>query len=192
MTPDNTRARLLQLADVTPTDTRSTAEKRATDEFKRLVRILTVIADEKQHLYGLRRLDSDLAKGRFYNMMLVYGDVQRKFVRLEEDALRRFDQLTNDQLLETYGDLAVYAVRAMQIILRLEDPELACPTLSSPAPAVDLDDASTSGSSMPVGRCTQEDCPVHIPSGSSTQRSRQTSVDSVRLPDQSFPAGSTR
>jgi len=183
MTPDDIRARLLHLAKVEPTERRSVTEKRATDEFKRLVRILTVIADEKQHLYGMRRLESDLAYGRFYNLMLVYGDVQRKFVRLKNDALLQFDHLTNDDLLETYGDLAVYAVRAMQIILRLEDPELACPTLSSPVPAADSDSASTVGSSMPVGRCTQGDCPVHIPFESSTQRSRRTSVDSVSPPD---------
>lgn len=93
-------------------------------QFHELLDALRYVGDRKVDDYGDQRMTS--SRGRDYEMKMAYSDIYRKFIRLETAVWSApTSPLTPqeaDHLLETLSDLAVYAVRGMQQVLRLETP----------------------------------------------------------------------
>ena len=80
-------------------------------EFEHAIAALAEIRLNKCGAYGERRyevLDPE------FNRWMCYSDVYRKFIRLEQ----QMKTGSVDELLETYRDLANYAIMAVQILGR--------------------------------------------------------------------------
>src|SRR5690606_29192941 len=93
------------------------------DEFRSLMYTLTHIGGTKVDQYGDFRLQDIRSFTR--EMWGAYWDIQRKYGRLENQLASYDSPLKDhasvDDILETLGDMAVYCVRMMQILRRLEE-----------------------------------------------------------------------
>jgi len=86
------------------------------DEFVMILQVLAYIGARKTDLYGDFRMQDIRSKER--ELWGAYWDIQRKFGRL--DAQLAQDE-TPTNISETCGDMAVYCVRLIQIMRRLQE-----------------------------------------------------------------------
>lgn len=89
------------------------------EEFAEILTALRYIGNRKVDEYGDRRMS---VQSRDYDLKMHYSDVFRKFIRYEH-AVWKNQNTTVDQMMESLSDLAVYAVRGIQILKRLEELE---------------------------------------------------------------------
>lgn len=97
-------------------------------EFYDVLMALYYIGNRKVDDYGDGRMTMDPSI-HDYDLKMLYSDLYRKHIRINEQmaAVKRLiweEPMvtgTHDALMETLGDLAVYAVRGIQIIARLEE-----------------------------------------------------------------------
>lgn len=96
-------------------------------EYAWVLNALQQIGSAKVDQYGDSRM---LVESRDYDTKMLYSDLHRKHIRINElmAAIKTAiwtvgyeDPLPVNVLMETFSDLAVYAVRGIQILRRLEE-----------------------------------------------------------------------
>ena len=96
-------------------------------EFAWVLNALQQIGSAKVDQYGDSRM---LVESRDYDTKMLYSDLYRKHIRINELMATIKAAIWNteyemplpvDVLMETFSDLAVYAVRGIQILRRLEE-----------------------------------------------------------------------
>lgn len=116
-------ARLCTLAGVDPANDTFVGGAHAF-EFHIILLALQKIGDAKVDSYGDSRMQVESAD---YDMKMLYSDLHRKHIRINEmmavikAAIWGGEHVPVDLLMETFSDLAVYAVRGIQILRRLEE-----------------------------------------------------------------------
>lgn len=117
--------RLCKLAGVDP-DGKPVGGAHAV-EFAWVLNALQQIGNAKVDQYGDSRM---LVESRDYDTKMLYSDLHRKHIRINElmatikSAIWGTEYempLPVNTLMETFSDLAVYAVRGIQILRRLEE-----------------------------------------------------------------------
>lgn len=107
---------LLKVAGYDPSNLTEPVGGSYNEEFLSILRTLAYIGARKTDQYGDFRMQDIRSKER--ELWGAYWDIQRKFGRLDT-------QLTtgasSSEVGETCGDLAVYAVRLIQILERLKE-----------------------------------------------------------------------
>lgn len=107
---------LLKVAGYDPNNLTAPIGGSYNEEFLSILRTLAYIGARKTDQYGDFRMQDIRSKER--ELWGAYWDIQRKFGRLDT-------QLTTNappiEVGETCGDLAVYAVRLIQILERLKE-----------------------------------------------------------------------
>lgn len=81
------------------------------DEYVAVLIQLTRIRDAKVAAYGTKRYEHH---SEHFNRWMCFSDVFRKFIRLEKQT----ETATTEELIETYSDLANYAIMAIQLLSR--------------------------------------------------------------------------
>lgn len=90
-------------------------------EFEDILIAMACIRKVKINQYGEGRLQLHKDE-RFRDVVMAYSDVHRKYIRLETQIFGAGrDCGTDEDLIETFTDLAVYCVQAIQIMGRLVD-----------------------------------------------------------------------
>jgi len=93
-------------------------------EFHVILLALQTIGDAKVDSYGDSRM---LVESADYDTKMLYSDLHRKHIRINEmmavikAAIWGGEHVPVELLMETFSDLAVYAVRGIQILRRLEE-----------------------------------------------------------------------
>lgn len=97
-------------------------------EFSIVLLALQKIGNAKVDSYGDTRMKVESAD---YDSKMLYSDLHRKHIRINEQMAMIKQAIWNedanagdipvDSLMETFSDLAVYAVRGIQILRRLEE-----------------------------------------------------------------------
>lgn len=94
-------------------------------EFECVLNALQQIGNAKVDGYGDGRM---LVESADYDTKMLYSDLYRKHIRMKvmmqiikHDIWYRPGELNVTGLMETFSDLAVYAVRGIQILRRLEE-----------------------------------------------------------------------
>jgi hypothetical protein len=115
--------RLCELANVDPL-ARPVGGKHAT-EFVYVLTALQQIGNAKVDSYGDGRM---LVESADYDTKMLYSDLHRKHIRVNQlmESIKQSiwtpgHPVPVDALMETFSDLAVYAVRGIQILRRLEE-----------------------------------------------------------------------
>lgn len=96
-------------------------------EFGLILGVLEYIGNRKVDEYGDSRLRVESAD---YDTKMLYSDLYRKHIRIDQLMRSVREQVWSDapiapdKLMETFGDLAIYAVRGIQILARLEEQGL--------------------------------------------------------------------
>jgi hypothetical protein len=115
--------RLCTLAGVDPTRDDFVGGAHAF-EFHVILLALQKIGDAKVDSYGDSRMRVESAD---YDTKMLYSDLHRKHIRINElmaaikIAIWSGEPIPVDTLMETFSDLAVYSVRGIQILRRLEE-----------------------------------------------------------------------
>jgi predicted metal-binding protein len=81
-------------------------------EYEETVAWLACVRIDKCISYGENRYDP--ANSAEFNQWMCYSDVYRKFIRLEQ----QMKNSSVEDLIETYSDLANYAIMAVQLLER--------------------------------------------------------------------------
>lgn len=94
-------------------------------EFHVILLALQKIGDAKVDSYGDSRMQVESAD---YDTKMLYSDLHRKHIRINQQMIdikacvwANDGHVPVDSLMETFSDLAVYAVRGIQILRRLEE-----------------------------------------------------------------------
>jgi hypothetical protein len=124
--PESLYYRLCKLASVNPKITDGPTGGSHTKEFGQILAALFQIGNTKVDQYGDSRM---LVRSVDYDTKMLFSDLHRKHIRINElmNTISRitWNEPVNsravDQLMETQADLAVYAVRGIQILRRLEE-----------------------------------------------------------------------
>lgn len=96
-------------------------------EYAWVLNALQTIGSAKVDQYGDSRM---LVESRDYDTKMLYSDLHRKHIRINQlmEAIKAAIWNTDDEmplpvdaLMETFSDLAVYSVRGIQILRRLEE-----------------------------------------------------------------------
>ncbi len=94
-------------------------------EFNEILITLLIIGNAKVDQYGDSRM---LVESADYDTKMLYSDLHRKHIRInqlmatiKESIWDNGGTVPVDSLMETFADLAVYAVRGIQILARLEE-----------------------------------------------------------------------
>lgn len=89
------------------------------EEFLSILRTLAYIGARKVDQYGDFRMQDIRSPQR--ELWGCYWDIQRKFGRLDTQLLLPYGEFHIPSVGETCGDLAVYAVRLIQVLQRLKE-----------------------------------------------------------------------
>jgi ribonuclease HI len=118
--------RLCELAGVDPGGTPVGGAHSA--EFGAILQALEQIGNAKVDSYGDSRM---LVESADYDTKMLYSDLHRKHIRIDQlmaaikvliwNEDREPGDVQVNALMETFSDLAVYAVRGIQILRRLEE-----------------------------------------------------------------------
>ena len=119
--------RLCRLAGVDP-ESKPEGGSQAV-EFAWVLNALQQIGNAKVDSYGDSRM---LVESADYDTKMLWSDLHRKHIRIDElmAAVKKAiwhdvnEGLPVDHLMETFSDLAVYAVRGIQILRRLEEKRM--------------------------------------------------------------------
>lgn len=96
-------------------------------EFEEILNALQYIGDRKVDEYGDGRMQVESAD---YDTKMLWSDLYRKSIRINEllAEIKRMiwtgQPIEGHKLQETFGDLAVYCVRGIQIVERLREKGL--------------------------------------------------------------------
>lgn len=86
-------------------------------QFDAILQALSDVHKGKEVLYG-SYLETHGEDPKIFSLVTHYADIKRKFVRVENiiKAMSKDKDISIDELLDTYADMAVYAVMGIQLI----------------------------------------------------------------------------
>lgn len=91
------------------------------EQFEDILLGLALVRYWKTKAYGPSRLQVNPGESGFDEAMM-FSDIHRKYIRLRPLLFQKHPQgLDNDAIIETLGDLGVYAVMGIQIIELLKE-----------------------------------------------------------------------